>query len=491
MTEAERRKLYPKSFLLSASESRDINRVYNTMIQARIKEDIEKGSFETTAREACEMCGIDPQRLHRIYDRKVRLVKLWSYYISDVTFERTGKRYVRYKIITNAAPIKEVPRALEEAFYNEQDPAKKAEIIGITDALYINASDLHSLESLVRQLSQDSEEAALEIAKRKTSKALDGVFYARAGKARMTKRQDFSGTICEISIDGLRLTVPEALYRESIFSPNTIKILNQISEKALAENFSSDQIEITLKEYMTRQKLKDRKHAKQMLIEGVTDLYNISMEYSKEDKYHNYTFKGRIIQEHGITEFKRGSATKITPRFGAEYFKHMQQAPAVGLFDPDIDAIPNNKRNEYYIALYLAINARRNIGKPRQERTVSVKTLLGHTDLNYEKLKDKSQASQKIIKPFTDALDYLVDFGILHEWRMCYSGKTESERYLTDEDLEKAWTDYSLFHSLVIDYEYPAPIEAEYLKQREALEERRTNGVKALKAYNSNRKKRT
>lgn len=490
MTESEKIKLYPGSFLLTASESRDINRVYNTMIQARIKQDIETGDFWATAQEACEACKVNPQRLRRIYDRKLKLVRYWSYYISDVTIQRTGKNYIRYKVMTNAAPIKEVPKEKADAFRAEQDPTKQAEILGINNALYIPASDLHSLQTLISQLGKTDTNEADNIIGIKSSNALQGVFYGKAARGRITKREGYSGTVCEIDTgSGARLTIPESLYNDSIFSPNTIKTLDQISAKAMEQGFINDQIEITLNDYMRFQGLSDRKNAKEKLLEGITNLYNLSIEYGQEDKFKSYTFKGRIIQEHGIEEFKRGSATTIRPRFGAEYFKHMQAASSVMFVDPEIYKIPNNKRTEFYIAYYLYGNARRNIGKEKQERTAGVSTLLSLTDLNYSRLKDKGQASQKIIEPFVNALDYLVDEAkILQEYTFKYRNQNGEDRLITDEDLKRMYTDYSLFSSLVIDYKFSETMERRLSEQAAALWERKQSGMKALKAYNKNKK---
>lgn len=145
-------------------------------------------------------------------------------------------------------------------------------------------------------------------------------------------------------------------------------------------------------------------------------------------------------------------------------------------YNPKLQKIPNNKGNAYKFADYIQKHYRMNMGKGNQN-VISVKTLLAQSNLPpAETFKYKSQIAQKIIEPFTNALNYLEDIDICTH-HFAYSKSSGLGDEISAEDLNRLFTDYDFFSTLMIKFDLIDKPDysnlLEHKEQRKALAEKK------------------
>ena len=494
MTEAERRKEYQASLLLTPNESKDINRVYNAMIQMRIKDVKEVGCIRTKASEACEICKITPQRIRRIY-RKLLFSNYWSHYITDLTIKKDRIVDVKYQLIKNGEPYTEYIGAgvdvVMHTIPNNSLPSKIAEEIGLKDYLYIPYTDYHQLITIVHELDEEAEieagEEAFHLLKSSPvlqSLAIDNQAIDRElSKPEDELNEGYEGKYYTFQSGNLRIIAPVDEYNKygrSLFLPYTRAFLDLLNINGTRDDWKSKTIRISLNEYRDLRGLTDRKSAWDQMKRAGNNLYYLSVEYTGNNAYEFE--KQRLIQKvKGSGGKGRPAALEIT--LTDDFYEHAKGVKSAvwypdTIYKLDITHYPNADS----LARYFCDNARINAGKPKQRRTAKIATLLKHTSFNYSKLKDKGQAKQLIITPFFRTLDYLQEQGLLLDYSLHYANKSGAESIASDEDLYyRVYEDYKTFIKFSIDYTFTEEIEAKLSAQESELEDRKAAGRKALK----------
>lgn len=503
MTEAERRKAFQANNALSQSESRDIMRVFDTMIQIRITElSVNKETLETKAgakitqlkaSEACEICKVDPKRLQRIYSKLSR-INYWSYFITDVTIKSDKSVQAKYQIFKNGESYKEYTAEninLAKHDYSN-NPLKVAEAIGLTDYLYVSYREYTALQSLIFSLNREAEEEAGKKAfyLLKSSPVLQSLAISNhAIDSELSKPEDelsegYEGKYYTFQSGNLRIIAPVKEYNEygkSLFLPYTRAFLDLVNIIGTRDNWENKTIRISLNEYKDLRGLTDRKSAWDQMKRAGNNLYYLSVEYTGNSAYEFE--KQRLIQKvKGSGGKGRPAALEIT--LTDDFYEHAKGVKSALwypdiLYRLDITHYPNADS----LARYFCDNARINAGKQTQRRTAKITTLLKHTSYNYSKLKDKGQAKQLIIDPFFRTLEYLKEQGLLLDYSLHFANKNEAEQIISYEDISLRGyeKDYKTFIKFSIDYTFTEEIEAKLSAQESELEDRKAAGRKALK----------
>lgn len=227
-------------------------------------------------------------------------------------------------------------------------------------------------------------------------------------------------------IEKNKVTLRLENYIESTYNLQTVKILilalEKLAEKmpckASLETIEKNRIvEITLDEYMERCNITSRNQARNQLNKTIRILTN-DLKLSWTDSKHNIIYKDcRIFKE--ILEYGKNSVqyNRATIQFDFDFAKGLSYGYIMPL-DRRILLIDIRKfPTAIPMALKMTVHKNMNVGKTNED-IISVKTLLNAlADLpRYENLKIKTGISRKIIKPFINSLEQLVNVGIIDEF---------------------------------------------------------------------------
>lgn len=205
------------------------------------------------------------------------------------------------------------------------------------------------------------------------------------------------------------------------------------------------------------------------------EIYGVSLEW----KAPGFFFKSRIAGTAGVIPRKGRGGSLAGLTFVDNYANHFR-SDRTGLYQIPDNITEIRDDNAYKIAIELFKAYRLNVGKITEGIT-SVQTLLKVTNIiPYEDLgKDKGKASQRIIRPFTNALDYLVDIGYLKEWTFGYMARDNKGTALCNEDLDRAYRNYRFFSGLAIHYVIDPEYKPDYTNLLKGREKQRKKAQKA------------
>lgn len=470
------REINPDAYATTLEEARLITKAqwifvgalqgYLSMSEEELHTDAVQAAINADVCDAFKRKRISKRKLTKIAER-VAAAGYWSYRAEHLHFildTVDGKPNVRqqdtdYLIDSNVeGVIERINRDTCPAFFATDDMRERARAIGIPDTvLYIPDGELTALQVVYKvcvdaesaDASEGSNPAFMRVSNDMISNVLSSI-----GSLALTKRQQAgtrSNPMVQVTASGgVKVIVSSTAYNDRIFlSPAADALRDLIDNKAYQRGYDSGVVEVTLTEYMEFRNLRDRKEAAKAFATALNDLYCLSVDYYDEKT--GKAVRDRILQRIEYDP-KQGKQTTGTAMLSSDYRAVLSERKTFKQVPRAIYTIPNNKPNPYWIAKAFANQLRRNISKQDNAgNRLSVEYLLSLTTLpTYDSLRDKGQASQRIIKPFLEAIDYLEDKGIL---TCIFTYKPSAGRglTLTDDDIELMLHDYSLFITLDVE----------------------------------------
>ena len=455
----------PDAYFITLAEARFIIKSYSVLFYAvrdfisidseELKKAAVREKIKDKAREAFKKERVNVRHILNIADRLQR-EKYWTLRYCGSDFEKGAQLIDKYKVEGTAArEISEVTTKQFPDFFSTKDPAKRAQMLGIRDGLYFPDFELNALLTLEQYCNGGGGDIPLKdelpgFWSMKSSPILDALGVV--GSDALSKKesvQGFNGGLYKITISsGVKLSIGAEQYNERLLvSPNVDKLINQFNHKAFITGFKDKCVDLTLNEIMEARQIKDRKEADVQICAALEILSAIMLSYENETT--GDFKKARIIQAQS-RESGRGHKLKYSITYSDAYFDHLRRTQQVGQLPSAAQAIPNNKGNAYSFLKAFCAQQRRNAGKKGNiENKLRVKTLLSYSSLSFDSLKDKAQAAQLIIKPFTDSLDYLEEQGFF-SYEFQYSTTENKGEALSEADLARLYSDYNFFSSLVV-----------------------------------------
>lgn len=246
----------------------------------------------------------------------------------------------------------------------------------------------------------------------------------------------------------------------SVGSPNADKLLLQAQIECIRTQKQA--FEIPLTDFMTFRGLSDRKSALEQAKQACETLlsakYSLILENEKQGIYGGIGY----VQECWVVKSSNKGGNRIYINLTDKLYNHIIEYSSNGRqieqLDKRVAMIPNNQATAYNIIRAFSTHLRANVTGSTSHR-LSVKNLLTYcsslplypyqdSDVgkpNY--LKDRWRAPEKIITPFTKALEWLVDNKYLQEYTFTHpKGKP-----LTEVELKQVYDDYNLFIALNVD----------------------------------------
>lgn len=239
----------------------------------------------------------------------------------------------------------------------------------------------------------------------------------------------------------------------AIRSPNTDKLLKICNFIAMNTGYQSNQIKISLDEFMEMLNLHDRKNATSKLKTALNAIDSIMV--TAEDTITKRTATRKITQSSDFIPGKGRAGSYVLIRLTENYLQMLKETAQIAQFPKKILMIPDNKTSAYKIANAFYLQKRRNAGKSgNRENTLRVTTLLEYTDLStIEELslkKMERNAGCNIIQNFIRALETLEDSQIL-SFEFAHPMVNGNVQPLTEDELRRLYSgDYELFASLVV-----------------------------------------
>lgn len=253
----------------------------------------------------------------------------------------------------------------------------------------------------------------------------------------------------------LTITIPDFTELAG-FKTSTYQLLDALTVKLTETGTKSPTVAISLEEYMSMRKLKDKKEARKQVAQDLDILFNAKISFKEKRKrgkapdFHDI----RIVSDKGI---KNGV---ITVSFGAAFYNILLGYPVMP-YPAQLWALDSKRNpNSFYFLRKIAEHKNMNAGK-KNEDIISVSTLLQSSPFlpAYDEVMETDRKlTHRIIDPFERDLDALRD---TLKWTYCHSNNTP----LTDEELKAL--DYSTFTSLLIKVEWNTyPDQTKRLKKK-------------------------
>lgn len=496
----EMRKKYSADYVLTEQEAKYIKKAELVFVDAAKKyisvddAELHTPTVQAAMREdvftAFKRKRLSASKILKIAER-VRQGSYWSYELVGIEIpenETAAREIYRIECRING----ETEREQEfdtfslEAFFKSDSPRERAKLLNIPDdVLYLPSFELRALKLLWKICKEK------EITKQdpsvywliKTSPVLD--VLSEIGSEAVAGSEfveGFSKSYKLKAANGVTITIDASAYNDVgqlLKTPNADKLMTQFNHKAVEQGFCSQTVELTLDEVMDARRLTDRKAAADAIRAATRLLYALSVNI--EDRETGSFRMRRIVQAADYIAGK-GRKPYATITYTDDYFKHLKNTQQIMQYHAKLQQIPNNKPHAYNFAKAFDTQKRRNAGKPEGiENKLSVLTLLKKSGLpRYDKLKDKGQASQRIIMPFITALDYLEEDIQLFTYEFQHPKRGNNSTELTDEELDKLYHDYSFFTGLMIsvtwydepDYQHLVERKKEQIKKAEKARKR-------------------
>ena len=524
----EDREKSPEAFLFTVDELKKIYKAREALIEVADKyRDIPKDHY-TPELNATMLNDYEkafkrkrvPLKELRKFSEKLKSVFYWSASIDKVKlFGKYGlKPFEIYKITTNTPehyPEKIITPETCPEFYTAPNTAKQAEALGIPALyLFITKTELQILQLLstvVEQIQEqkkqeEEEETAAEVSgvlcviNSPEMNAILNIGRNARKEPRKTRRFDERGqqiTIFEYpTISGvLSLENYNPLQGQGLVSvgdPNTDKLLLQAQSEVVKTG--SKEITISMSDFMSFRGLNDKKTASEKARAACQTLMCCSVRIDENTPNASIYDEFHYVQRCKVKTQKGRAGNVINIVFSDAIYNHLitmsTQGRQIEQIDPAIMRIPDNQGTAYNIARKFNSHLRINAEKETARR-LSVKKLLSYcprlplypeepeqfgTD-NY--IRFKAEAATRIIKPFTDALKYLVDTGIFSGYKFTREGG----RSISKEELKRLESDYEFF--ITLNVEASINNEPDYTN----LIEKKNNHIEKAKKAKNNPKK--
>jgi uncharacterized ubiquitin-like protein YukD len=237
-------------------------------------------------------------------------------------------------------------------------------------------------------------------------------------------------------------------------------------------NFKSKAFDLSLRRYMEYRGLKDTKTARENFERDLDLWYRSSITF-KENKIKKKPrlYKAmRILQANPALE--RGAARIV---FTDEFYKYLlsvadqiQQFPL-----PILRLSAQSDKYTYLIGSYLSYLERVQAGNPNQYH-IKVITVLEQCE--FLTLEETGRHPERIIKPFIDALNRLVEIGYLTRYEFIDAKGKKADRSRLNE------YNYDYFITLYLDYATTTPSQSHLIEHKDQQREK-------AKAYKEKKKK--
>ncbi len=288
--------------------------------------------------------------------------------------------------------------------------------------------------------------------------------------------------------DGVLITLKN--YQESKLNVLTTRVLDILIMK-LTNQITYDKcisvekllhcrlVELSVREFMDKCGLKDRKEATKQLNEAINSIFNIYLEYEDDRNYvpsgktepvrKKFSWKTHILESIG-------TESGHLPVNNGKVIVEFTLTIAVYLSQKYIMPFPNNlftiniRQNplSYYLGRVLAEHHNMNRSKVNSNR-ISVRTLMkACPDLpTYEEIfSDSRQVSKRIIKPLERDLNALRDkYAVLSDWRYCNSIDDQKEND------KKQKLNYHEWEKQIVEFHLPDYPKSKSLKKKLILHE--------------------
>lgn len=494
----EDREKCPQAFLFSADEIKLIYKAREALMEVSDKfRDIPEENYTPELQSQMLDAYANAFKRKRIaltklrkYSERMKTALYWSASIYAVNLGgKWGLKPYEIYLITTSTP-EEFPEQIinpqtHPAFYSASNKAEQANALGIPELyLFVSKTELsifNALKIVVEQLTTTStqEPEAEEPAEVKqlmtivNSPEMNAYINIGANARRepkKSKRLDERGrqlTIYEFLSTGATAQFEyNPLAGQGLISagdPNTDKLLLQAQSEVIKTG--QKEITIPISEFMNFRGLKDKKTACEKARAACDTLMCCTVKIDAStpnasiyDTFH-YVQRCRVISNKG----RAGNVINII--FSDAVYNHLITMSAQGRqleqIDLNIMRIPDNEGTAYNIARKFNSHLRINAEKPTARR-LSVKTLLNHCSRlplypeqpeqfgtgNY--IRKPFEAQTRIIQPFCNSLKFLVEFGILSEFKFVHEGG----RSLTAAERKRLESDYNLFTSLFVEVKF-------------------------------------
>ncbi len=487
----QQQKEHPEYFLYSAEEGETLKTAYNALfevlsrysqgetegpeaVQAEAR--IEKIKGEALAE--FEKLGLSPKLLKSLCGR-AKDKKNWTFGILGP--DGAGHEVIEY--ISNSKKYNgKITYEKHPAFYNEDATVKEqAAEIGIPDNyLFVIPAENGFAYEISIILSDNIIAPQNGFFTTKSSPFFSA--FGDIGRRRIesAKHDEKLNAVTIEANEAASLQMPLMDFNEGIFeSPAFDKILKLLQAQAYNCGYSTNTYTLSLSQYLEKTKESDnpdRREASTTLKSFIKWLKNAAFEVESPDGSYGFVhYAQKAVYISNKRNGRAGSFIRVC--WSDEYIQNEIQTQQYIRRPEKILLIPNYKRNSYWIATAFSEQKRRNIGKwANIENKLSVSKLLDKcTFPTYESLKKKSQAGQKIISKFIDAMDFLVEFGIFSSWKFAHGGSTAEKEALTDAELERVEVDYNLFITLNVVITWAQEPDYSHLTERKKQQQEKIN----------------
>lgn len=267
-----------------------------------------------------------------------------------------------------------------------------------------------------------------------------------------TQRIDIMSDTAALQSQNVTVYLTNETSRAVLRDINAAKLLDLVYKEAYQTSYKQMRFSFPLKEVMQMQGKTDEKAARAQYTKALDLLDGIELEARAGADYQRVAVSQR---ESGINN------GRINFTITLAFLEGIRNTKQVALYHPLMQKLPA-KGNAYPFARAFMEQKRRNIGKAYGiENRLSVVNLLGISTLPNIDRVPSGQAGQKIIEPFRRALDAIEEAGIF-SYRLCHSNGID----ITDGELARIDTDYSLFASLYIEVKWFTEPDYSHLLER-------------------------
>ena len=425
----------------------------------------------------------------RKFADKLKTAFYWSASLNEVKiFGKYGlKPFEIYQITTSTPeqyPEKIINPETCPEFYTAQNKAKQAEALGIPALyLFVTKTELQILQSIKMVVEQIQEQK--KQTEESTTKS-GGVFIPIINSPEMNgpfsigenARKNPERTM-RLSETGEQINIYEYLTNLkgvkiafesfnplagqgfiSVGDPNTDKLLLQA--QAITLTTSQKELIIPMSDFMGIRSLSDNKTANEKARGACNTLLSCSTRIDASVKNASIYGGFHYVQECFVVQKKGRGGNFIRLVWTDNVYKHLMEMKDAGRQIEQIDvkilSIPDNHGTAYNIARAFSSHLRKNAEKPTARR-LSVKNLLSYCPRlplypqkeeefgqeNY--IRKPFEAITRIIQPFCKELNFLVDAGIIKEFKFTHEGG----RSLSKEEHKRLENDFEFFSKLVLE----------------------------------------
>lgn len=421
---------------------------------------------------------ISIKKIQAIID-KINTALYWDIQLTRIQIggkERSAQYYTVITSTPDTIPNFEISYDTHKAFFEAENMRDRARAINIPDLyLYVTYSEIGTIKYIERIIKHWSnpdidkkpliDDTFITTINSPVLNAFSNIGvnarFPIVKKSRDEKGKQIDMTEYATNI-GVKLSFPDfnPFGNTGIISvgdPNTDKLLLQAQLYTMQTGKQA--FEIPLSEFKEFREITDNKTATEKAKRACETLLNAKLTIGDE---HSEFFGGaNFVQECYVLSRKGRGGNVIHINLSDKLYKHILDMSKSGKFISQLDrrcvTIPDNYATSYNIFRKYSEHLRTNAGEPTSHR-LSVSTLLNFCCLplypinkedigkdNY--LRNRGEAKNRIIKPFVNALEYLVDNKLFKEYTFTHT----NGKPLTAKEAKAVYDDYNLFSSLNVD----------------------------------------